>query len=99
MTVTSEIIALLLAAFVIINAITFYLYAKSHKRVQFRQPALSKSLLSSMAILGGATAAFFAITGLRMVRAKVMPARIAGILAIVQVLIVSILVANNLANR
>lgn len=95
---TDSLVALLLLAFIAINFITFSLFARSHKRVAFRQPALSPSLLSSCAILGGGVAAFIATQRFRNIDDRVLDKRVIAILAVAQAGILAFLVFVSLSD-
>lgn len=92
----NEIVALLLAGFIVINIITFMLFARSHKRVQFRQEALSPSLLSGFAILGGGVAAYIATSQFRTIANSLIDRRIIAVAAVIQVGLLCVLVGRTL---
>ena len=81
---TNGLLAFALVWFIILNIVTYALFTRSHRRVAFRQSALSGGLLSGCAIVGGAPAGLLAQNRLRNIPKNVIARPIMGLLAIVQ---------------
>ncbi len=92
----NEIVALLLAGFIVINIITFLLFARSHRRVQFRQAALSPALLSGFAVMGGGVAAYIAVNQFRTIADSLLDRRVIALVAFLQVALLCTLVGRTL---
>lgn len=87
-------VACLILWFTAMNFIAYALFARSHKRVQHRQSALSRPLLIASALLGGGVGAYFAVRRFRGTVARSSDQPLIAIVGLVQISLVIMLLAD-----
>jgi uncharacterized membrane protein YsdA (DUF1294 family) len=97
--IQKEVLALLMLAFIGMNIVANHIYTRSYRRIQFRQPPLSKRLLVSLAVAGGALGALWAMVRFRRVLIQPLSKQVALLLGALQVLILAILILDTLSRQ